>query len=142
VNGTHLLALGASLFLAVACARPSTLVPAPLSCPHGHGSLLRDGLYFGLTEPDGREISDSTWESFLANEVTPRFASGFTVLSARGQWQLATGQVMREPSRVLVLFHPASASADSNIRAIIQRYRTDFHQEAVLWERSLACAAF
>ena len=116
--------------------------PAPISCPPGHNSLVRDGLYFGLTEPNGRLITDDEWEGFLAQTVTPAFPAGFTVLNARGQWKGNDGNVVKEPSRLLVLFHPPSAAADDSIRSIIGRYRADFHQEAVLWERSLACAAF
>ena len=118
------------------------LTPSPLSCPTGHGSLIRDALYFGLVEPDGKELTEPEWEGFLAAVVTPSFPQGFTVLAARGQWQGKDGTIVREPSRVLVLFHPAGDDADRKIRAIILRYRSDFQQEAVLWERSLACAAF
>ena len=116
--------------------------PVPVSCPPGHNSLVRDGLYFGLTEPSGRAISEDEWEGFLGRTVTPAFPAGFTVLSARGQWKGNDGTVVKEPSRLLVLFHPPSGVADDSIRSIIAKYRTDFHQEAVLWERSLACAAF
>jgi Protein of unknown function (DUF3574) len=116
--------------------------PLPVTCPPGHNSLVRDGLYFGLTEPSGRQITDDEWEGFLSRTVTPAFPAGFTVLSARGQWRGNDGTVVKEPSRLLVLFHPPSAVSDDSIRAIISRYRTDFHQERVLWERSLACAAF
>jgi hypothetical protein len=131
------------LLFGLACrsAGPAVL-PTPLACPPGHKALLRDGLYFGLVEPSGREISDAEWEAFLATVVTPVFPSGLTVLSARGQWQGNDGKVVREPSRLLVLFHPPDPAADENIRMLIQRYRKDFHQEAVLWERSLACTAF
>lgn len=135
-----LIALGLT---ATACSQsPSPVSPAPVACPPGHNSLVRDGLYFGLTEPSGREITDAEWEGFLTSTVTPAFPAGFTVLSARGQWKGNDGTVVKEPSRLLVLFHPPSSTADSSIRSIIGRYRTDFHQEAVLWERSLACAAF
>ncbi len=134
--GLMVLAVGAG------CYRGPAAGPVPVACPPGHASLVRDALYFGLTEPSGRLITEAEWETFLAKVVTPAFPAGFTVLSATGQWRGADSTIVREPSRVLVLFHPAATSADGEIRTVIEHYRGTFNQEAVLWERSLACTAF
>jgi hypothetical protein len=110
-------------------------------CPSDHAVAVRDAVYFGLTRPDGALIPEAAWMAFLSATVTPAFPHGFTVLEANGQWRGADGGVVREPSRVLVLLHAASAEVDERVRGIIRRYRQDFQQEAVLWERTMACMA-
>jgi hypothetical protein len=73
--------------------------------------------------------------------VTPAFAEGFTVLDGYGQWRGTDGVIVREPSRVVVFLHPPLPELDDRVREILQRYRDDFRQEAVLWERSVACVS-
>jgi hypothetical protein len=45
--------------------------------------MIVERLYFGLNTPQGA-VSESEWESFLAEIVTPRFPSGLTVIDGRG----------------------------------------------------------
>lgn len=125
----------------LACAPPPSPGPAPVSCPSDHAVAVRDAVYFGLTTPDGAVVPEAAWMAFLSATVTPAFPHGFTVLEAKGQWRGADGGVVREPSRVLVLLHAASAEVDERVRGIIRRYREEFRQEAVLWERTMACMA-
>ena len=77
-------------------------------------------------------MSDSLWSDFLAQTVTPRFPNGYTVLASVGQWRGADGRSEREAGFVLELVHPASAAADSSIRAIVAAYEARFQQESVL----------
>jgi hypothetical protein len=104
--------------------------------------MVRDALTFGLSIPGGAMVSDSAWDGFLADLVTPAFPSGFTVLTAHGQWREASGYVAREPSRVVITIHPASAEADASLEQIRREYLRRFRQEAVMWERSSACVGF
>jgi CDP-glycerol glycerophosphotransferase (TagB/SpsB family) len=66
---------------------------------------------------------------------------GLTAWPAQGQWRGADGQVVREDSHVLNLLHPADASAEREIRAIIAEYKKQFAQEAVLRVRSNVCTS-
>lgn len=116
--------------------------PWPVACLTGQTSAIRDALYFGFTTPDGTRISEAEWQTFLRDAVTQAFPAGFTVLEGAGQWLGASGAVVREPSRVVVLLHPASAEADERIRDVVRRYRQEFRQEAVMWERTAACLSF
>jgi hypothetical protein len=116
-------------------------VPAPVTCPPDHTVAVRDAVYFGLATPDGALIPEVAWTAFLSATVTPAFPHGFTVLEAHGQWRGADGGVIREPSRVLLLLHASSAEMDERVRGVIRRYRQEFRQEAVLWERTMACMA-
>jgi hypothetical protein len=136
----------AALFsVLTACSQsPPTVAaaPAPLHCTAGQETMIRDALFFGQTVPGGGVVADSAWESFLAQRVTSAFPSGFTVLQATGQWREATGNIAREPTRILVLVHPPSAGTDSTLRGIKADYMQRFRQEAVMWERTAACISF
>jgi hypothetical protein len=93
--------------------------------------MVRTELYFGLARPDGGRVGDEQWQAFVDDVVTPRFPDGFTVLDARGQWRGGDGSIVREPARVLVLFHTA-ADASRKLEEIRAEYRVRFAQEAVL----------
>ena len=136
--------LATGLVLALAGCRPAPggASVAPLSCAPGQTLQLRDALSFGLTIPGGGEISIAEWDDFLATTVTPLFPTGLTAFTATGQWREASGQIRSEPSRVVILIHDLSSTANESIRQIIARYRERFHQEAVMWERSQTCVSF
>ncbi|HEV8125929.1 MAG TPA: DUF3574 domain-containing protein [Gemmatimonadales bacterium] len=116
--------------------------PTPVACVAGQTAQLRDALYFGLTIPGGGEIPIADWDDFLANTITPLFPTGLTAFTATGQWREASGLVRSEPSRVVILIHDLSSTANESIRQIIARYRERFHQDAVMWERTQACISF
>jgi uncharacterized protein DUF3574 len=113
-------------------------------CGQTQGAQLwqRTELYFGLSRPDGSRISDADYQAFLDKEVTPRFSEGFTVLNGNGQFRGANGEIVREPSKVLVLFYTlgdAKSAAADEIRAA---YRTRFQQESVLRADAPSCVGF
>jgi hypothetical protein len=101
-------------------------------------------LYFGLSiQPEGTVISEEQYQQFLDTEVTPRFPDGFTVLSGRGQFRNASGTIVREPSKVLVLFYPFTRAQSAAIDAIRTAYVNQFRQESVLRaDEPPACVAF
>ncbi|RQO49744.1 DUF3574 domain-containing protein [Variovorax sp. KBW07] len=112
------------------------------ACATGFDSVERDTLYFGRAIPAGGQVSDAQWTAFLDATVTPAFPQGLTVIDATGQWRGASGGVVREPSKLVVLLHPRSAKDDEAIATIIDTYRKNFGQEAVLQERQSACVRF
>jgi hypothetical protein len=115
----------------------------PAVCTGDARPQVRDLLYFGTAIPGGTgTVSATDWDAFLRDTVTPRFPDGLTVLAANGQWRGADGVVVREPSYVLELLHPGEASAEREIAAIVQAYKTRFRQEAVMRVTSPACVSF
>ena len=130
----------ASVLLLSGCGRnPAPApTPAPLSCAVGDSALIRETLYFGRNRPGGT-VSDTEWQRFLTEVVTPRFPQGLTVLEASGQWQSATGVVEQERSQVVTIFHPDNEAGRRSIREIAQEYKRRFQQEAVLRERAPSC---
>ena len=102
---------------------------------------IRDTLYFGLSIPGGGSIGDAEWNAFADDAIGRAFPNGFTRVDAHGTWRGADGTVVSEPSRVVTIVHPDDGASDAAIRAIVQRYRTAFRQEAVLRERTSACVS-
>ena len=132
----HLRVGVAALVLAAAgCSRnPSPARPSPA----GAVAVVSDRLFFGRNIPSGGTVSDSAWAVFLADVVTPRFPSGFTVWRTEGQWRDADGTIAREPGFVLEVDHPDGQPPDSTFANIAQEYCRRFRQEAVLRVRSSA----
>ena len=94
----------------------------------------RTELYFGTGKPDGTIVSDEEWNKFLAEEVTPRFPKGFTVLDGFGQFQDTGGKIVREKSFCLILLYAKKERKDNNpkIEEIRTAYKKRFQQESVL----------
>jgi uncharacterized protein DUF3574 len=117
------------------------LVPAA-RCETGDTALVRDVLYFGRNRPDGGTVSDSEWQAFLDEVVTPRFPAGLTVVEAMGQWKGQSGHVERERAEVLTVLHAGDGPARRAVAEVAAEYKRRFHQEAVLRERLMACTHF
>ena len=95
-------------------------------------TLVRTELFFGLGRKGAPDVSEQEWRDFVDREITPRFPNGLTLLDAHGQWRGEDGNVVREPSRVLILLHPPGDDAESKIEQVRRLYRERFAQEAVL----------
>jgi len=93
---------------------------------------LKTELYFGLSRISQPNITEAQWQAFVDQEITPRFPQGFTVISARGQWQNIQKTIIQENSKVLVIIHADTAVNDVNIEQIRHIFCKQFHQELVL----------
>ena len=124
------------------CSRPAGASPASTFCAVGDTALVRDVLYFGRNTPGGSELSDSAWQQFVDEVVTPRFPAGLTTWDAAGQWRGASGKVEREKSKVLTLLHAGDSGSDHLVVEAIGEYKRRFAQEAVLRERVMTCSRF
>ncbi|MEP6902329.1 MAG: DUF3574 domain-containing protein [Actinomycetota bacterium] len=96
--------------------------------------FYRTELYFGTDKANGGKVSDEDWNKFLEREVTPRFPAGFTVLEGFGQYKDSVGKIVREASRVLILFYPNKTRKTSSqkIEELRANYKKQFQQESVL----------
>src|SRR5688500_1541434 len=72
--------------------------PAPPPTAVSFQTLISDRLYFGRNIPGGGVVSESDWESFLAEVITPRFPAGLSVFRAQGQWRDQNSIIQREDS--------------------------------------------
>ncbi len=98
--------------------------------------MARVDLFFGA----GR-VDRSSWTRFLAEVVTQRFPDGLTSTDAAGQW-LGSRGLVRERSRVMVIFYKPGRAADAKVDAIRAIYKARFHQTSVLRADSSACVNF
>jgi hypothetical protein len=132
-----------AIVLAAACAprHDPAAAPAPVSaCAAGDTALVRDVVYFGRNRPDRGTVADAEWQGFLDQVVTPRFPSGFTVVEATGQWKGQSGVVERERSEIVTFLHPGGDADRRAVEEVAGEYKRRFHQDAVLRERTPACA--
>jgi hypothetical protein len=102
----------------------------------------RSEVYFGLSRPDGSMITNTEWQTFVNEVVTPKFPAGLTIVDSAGQWRNAYGRIEQEPSKMLVLLHPQSPTIEAQIDEIRTLYRQRFNQEAVMKVTSAAHVAF
>jgi len=102
---------------------------------------MLDTLYFGTASATGA-VSSEQWRSFVEHVVSVEFPKGYTVLRAEGAWRGKSGELQREDSYVVQLVHEDNADAGQAITRIINRYKQEFHQEAVLRVRAPSCASF
>jgi hypothetical protein len=131
-------ALGAG---AVVVYRLTAAEPAA-NCRAGAAPYTRLELLFGLGKQGGGEVSEEEWRAFLETEVTPRFPDGLTVLAGYGQWRSRSGEVARDPTRVLVIWHRRAAGGEADIEAIRQAYKIQFGQESVMRVDGVSCVSF
>jgi hypothetical protein len=112
-----------------------------LRCKEGYQLAVHDSLYFGTAKRDG-VVSAEDWAGFLESTVTPRFPQGLTSTRASGQWRGSDGEIIREDSHVLQLLHPDDEATEKAIRDLIDIYKRQFKQDAVLRTTSHTCASF
>lgn len=119
-------------FSFIACLFAMLVIAVPsVAEPH---EAVQTNLYFGLALSSGGEASEAAWSAFLAEEVTPRFPDGFTVIDAYGQWRdpsLADAPIIREKTKLLLIVRPGTAEADEAIEEIKTLYKRRFEQKSV-----------
>ena len=98
-------------------------------------------LFFGRNVMGREAVSDRDWQSFLEQEVTPRFPAGFTVLDSYGQYRNAGGTIAMERSKVLIIIAAGNADESSRVSVIRDAYKRRFNQESVLLVTNQACVS-
>jgi hypothetical protein len=130
--------LAALLALAQLSACASLAEP---TCGPGQQRFTNEMLYFGTDTPDG-EVTAEDWQGFVEDVVTPRFPQGLTAWPAYGQWRMNTGEIIQEGSYVLSLLHAGEAERNTAVIEIMEAYKLQFQQEAVLRVQSPVCVSF
>ncbi|MDO9104737.1 MAG: DUF3574 domain-containing protein [Methylovulum sp.] len=108
-----------------------------------HGDFFsRTELIFGLSRPNAPDITEQAFQQFIDTVVTPRFPEGLTVLSGTGQFMGSTGQLIKEGSKLLIVFYPMSKQRNAAIERIRAAYKNAFQQKSVLRVDQLSCVSF
>jgi hypothetical protein len=127
-------AVGAALLMC-ACAG------VPGRCPPGLSAMTRSELFFGRNIGPVEGVSDAAWQSFLNEEISPRFPDGLTVFNSTGQWRGPDGRLISERGFVLSVVTRGSAEERRKVEEIRSAYRRRFMQEAVLLVEAPVCAS-
>ncbi len=125
--------IGRRAALAGLLAVPACATPSP--------AFVQSTLYLGRSIPGGGEVSDAALSRFVAEEVTPRFPEGFTLIDGAGAWRDRTsGATIRERTVILIVLHPPSRRGA--VEEIAAAYARRFGQQSVLRVESPAQVRF
>lgn len=90
-------------------------------------------LYFGLSQKNGQQISDSSWNAFINGFTANTFVNGFTILSSEGRWvDMPYKTMYQEPSRVVISVNRMNRQLSDNIDSLRTIYKKLFEQTSVL----------
>jgi Protein of unknown function (DUF3574) len=99
-------------------------------------------LYFGRSLGGDAVVSEEAFEHFLAEEVTPLFPDGLSVVDVAGQFRDGDGMIVREPTKLLILLVPDAAGVAPDVEAIVAAYKERFDQQSVLHAEQPVCVGF
>ena len=114
-----------------------------LECRAGQKAAFTAELLFGRNIKGRHGVTEAAWTRFLANEITPRFPDGLTVMDAAGQWRdHKRHALVRERSKMVLLTLRPGATDHAKIDAIVAAYKRRFNQQSVLVLVRPACISF
>ena len=127
----------AALLALAACTPPQTAAPG---CPAPLKPALEIDLYFGGEAGNGRAVSEAEWAAFMAEEVTPRFPDGLSVLDVAGQYREPSGRMVRERTKLLVVVVFDAPAHLAKVQAIVDAYNRRHSQNSVFRTEHPVCA--
>lgn len=132
------------LALALALTGCSTVASAGTNdCRAGLMPMTVAELLFGRNIDDRHGVTEKQWRRFLAQEVTPRFPDGITVVDAAGQWRdRDTSEIVRERTKLVTVIVADDAETQAKIEAVVKAYKERFRQQAVGVVLRPACVSF
>jgi hypothetical protein len=131
----------------VACLAAATLagcaaLPAPACLPPSQPMLSAE-LAFGRNIGDRLGVSDAEFKRFTAEEITPRFPDGLTVVDGVGQWRDSErGHVVREKAKLVTLVFAEDPVRRAALSSIAEAYKQRFKQQAVMVSVRPSCVSF
>jgi Protein of unknown function (DUF3574) len=100
-------------------------------------------LFFGRAIKGRKPLTEGEWAEFTENTITPNFPDGFTVFDGEGQWRNPrTGQIARDPTKILLVVAKETSDLARRLSAVIDAYKTKFHQQSVGLITRDSCAEF
>jgi len=127
----------AALLALTACTAPRT---AASTCPAPLKSAIEVDLFFGGDAGHGRAVSDAEWASFMAEEVTPRFPDGLSVIDVAGQYREPSGRMAQEKTKLIVVVVFDAPAHLSRVQAVIAAYDRRHGQNRVFRTEHAVCA--
>jgi hypothetical protein len=119
----------------------ATMQSASSACPAGQTRLRTAQLYFGGQTADAPVVSEAEFRRFVAEEITPRFPQGLTVLDGGAQWHGQENKLIHDARKVVLIALPSDPDAQTRIEAVQGAYRTRFRLESVVKISDPACVS-
>jgi hypothetical protein len=113
---------------------------AAASCPAPLRPAVEVDLFFGGDAGNGRAVSEAEWAAFMAEEVTPRFPDGLSVLDVDGQYREPAGRVVREKTKLIVVVVFDSPAHLAKVQAVVDAYKRRHNQQSVFRTEHAVCA--
>ena len=85
-------------------------------------------------------MSEAEWAAFLAEEVTPRFPDGLSVLDVVGQYREPSGRMVRERTKLLVVVVFDAPAHRAKVQAVVDAYNRRHSQNSVFRTEHAVCA--
>jgi hypothetical protein len=131
------------LLAASVCAFAAGARAQGLECRAGQTAMLQAEMFFGRNIEGRFGVTERLWSQFLAQEITPRFPDGLTVIDGSGQSRdAARSRIEREKSKIVIIVAAADAQAYERIDAVVAAYKRRFQQRSVGVLTRPVCAAF
>jgi hypothetical protein len=120
-------------------------LPAPAySCllPAEQRMLVAE-IFFDRNIKGRQPLTDAEWAEFAAQTVASNFPDGFTAFDGEGQWRNPqTGQIAGGRTKILLVAAKPEHDLSRRLSAVIDAYKTQFHQQSVGIITRDTCAAF
>jgi hypothetical protein len=105
--------------------------------------MLVAELFFGRNIKGRQPLTDAEWAEFAAQTIAPNFPDGFTAFDGEGQWRNPqTGQIAGGRTKILLVAAKPEPDLARRLSAVIDAYKTQFHQQSVGIITRDSCAAF
>jgi hypothetical protein len=105
--------------------------------------MLVAELFFGRNIKGREPLTNAEWAEFAAQTIAPNFQDGFTVFDAEGQWRNPqTGLIAGGRTKILLVAAKPKPDLSRRLSAVIDAYKTQFHQQSVGIITDDSCAAF
>jgi hypothetical protein len=127
----------AALLSLGACTPPQVATSA---CTPPLKPAVEVDLYFGGDVGNGRAVSEAEWASFMAEEVTPRFPNGLSVIDVAGQYREPSGRMVREKTKLIVVVIFDAPAHLPRVQAVIDAYNRRHSQNSVFRTEHAVCA--
>jgi hypothetical protein len=124
--------------LALAACAPSQV--ATSTCPAPLKPAVEVDLYFGGDAGNGRTVSEAEWAAFMAEEVTPRFPDGLSVIDVAGQYREPSGRMVREKTKFVVVVIFDAPAHLPKVQAVVDAYKRRHNQNSVFRTEHAVCA--
>jgi hypothetical protein len=115
---------------------------AAIRCRPPLEAWMQVELYFGRGLGGDAIVSEEAFRSFVAEQVTPLFPDGLSVVDVAGQFRGDDGVIVREPTKLLILLVPDAAEVAPDVETIVAAYKEQFDQQSVLHAEQPVCVGF